>query len=451
MLFALLVVLAAPQAWVPARWPWKDPATLELASGTPVNCVLVEAPDAAFTSAAAGRGIATLAVIAPGGARERARAAVSAKVQGLVLEDAFDDAAAEAVRQAAPGLPLIFLGPRSRMRFAGPDPVIGTNQGLWPGIHVLEGGAAKAAPTGSPWIDTNSGFVRAARARTRAALWIANRPPEKAVNTAQRYVAAIADAAIAGARWVIALDGALAARLGAREPAALDTWRRMMACLEYFERHPEWREWKPAGKLALVQDASAGALLSGGILDMMAARHTPVRAVARERLAPGDLEGTTMAVSVDPESASDAQKEILRGFARGGGTLLSGAPGWKAESAADPDSLTLGEKEQEKLGDIWRDVQSMIGRRNLGVRLFNVSGMLSSMLAPSSGRPVAIHLVNYTAYPVESLTVHVTGEFRRARLLSPDGPERPMEVYAIEGGTGVDIDRIAVCATLRLE
>ena len=46
------------------------------------------------------------------------------------------------------------------------------------------------------------------------------------------------------------------------------------------------RAW---GKLALVQDPAKGGLLSGGILDMIAVKHTPVRPVAKQQLSPGAL------------------------------------------------------------------------------------------------------------------------------------------------------------------
>jgi len=85
MILALLVVLAAPADWVPAHWRWLETKTLELLSGTPVNCLLIDwKPDqkgqaAAFNAAAGDRGIATLAVIRPGGDPvEAARNAMSA-------------------------------------------------------------------------------------------------------------------------------------------------------------------------------------------------------------------------------------------------------------------------------------------------------------------------------------------------------------------------------------
>ena len=72
------------------------------------------------------------------------------------------------------------------------------------------------------------------------------------------------------------------------------------------------------GQLAVVQDPSKGGLLSGGILDMIAVKHTPVRPIPGQQLTPDALKGATMAVNVDPEALTPEQKEILRGFTRGG-------------------------------------------------------------------------------------------------------------------------------------
>ena len=89
---------------------------------------------------------------------------------------------------------------RNRMPLTGTDPVIATYQGLWPGIPVMPDGSAKAGPSGSPWIDTNTGFVRSVRAWGHQAIWLGNLPPENMVVTPERYLQSVCDAAITGAR-----------------------------------------------------------------------------------------------------------------------------------------------------------------------------------------------------------------------------------------------------------
>jgi hypothetical protein len=457
MLWALavaapLLATVPPADWVPARWNWTDVKSLDLVSGTPVNCLLLQSPDAAFAHAARERGIVALAVIAPGGdTADAARRAIRANFQGVVLEGDFPKGTATRVKDAIADSQAVVvqLASRSQMDLPGPDPIVGTYQGVWPGIQVLENGAAKAGPSGSAWIDTNTGFIRSVRAWGHAAVWLGNLPPAHTVIPAERYLQAVADAALSGGRWILALDDDFAARLRQGESAAMRDWKRIAQLEQFFESHPDWRAMQPYGRLAVVQDPADGGLLSGGILDMIAARHTPVRPIPLQKLAPGALADSQMAVDVDPQALTPEQKDVLKQFTRGGGTLLTAPSGWK--SPMDAAQITLPEDETKRLNDLWHDTQSMIGRRNLGARLFNVSSMLSNLLASPDRKQVVVQLVNYSNYPVESVTVHLLGEFHHATLYTPEGGERALEVYKAEEGSGVDIDRIAVCAALRLD
>ena len=444
-LLGLMPVLCAaapkPADWVPVRWPWSDPGSLELLRGTPVNCLLLRHPTAEFAAAAAAQGVAALAVVVPG---EDAKPALAAKVAGVVFEGDFP-----ADPPPLP-VPVIELAPRYKMKLGGSAPVIGTYQGVWPGISLNQGTSQHAGPTSSVWIDTNTGFLRAVRAFGASSVWLANRPPEKTVVSAARYLQAIAEAEISGARWVVAFDGDLAARLARREEGALGTWKKMTALLAYFEGHPEWRAMRENGQLAVVQDPGKGGMLSGGILDMIAVKHTPVRPIAGSRLTPDALKGATMAVNIEGDSLTAEEQQVLRDFTRSGGTLLNGPPGWK-DPTPPPGQITLDKAELERLSDMWRDVNNLIGRRNMGVRLFNVASMLSNYLGAADGKSAVVHLVNYSDYPVEDITMHYLADFPRATLITPEGTGKALEVYKTEEGWGVDIGRVVVCATIKLE
>lgn len=443
-----------PASWVPARWNGTNPKTLDLLSNTPINCLLLNAYTPEFAGRAAERGIVTLAVLKPGAdPADPARKAIHAGIHGIVLEGDFPKGTAARVRDALADSHAIVveLTSRARMPLGGSDPIIGTYQGVWPGIQVLENGAAKAAPSGSPWIDTNTGFIRSVRAWGSAAIWLGYLPPAHAVITGERYLQAIGDAEMAGARWIVALDDDFSARLERADPAALKDWRGMAQVLQFYESHPEWRELQPYGKLAIVQDPG-DALLSGGILDMISAKQTPVHAIPGQRLTSASLKGASMAVNVDADSLTPEQRQILKDFARSGGTVLTAPPGWKGQSALQSDQITLDKAELDRLNDIWHDVQTMIGHKNLGARLFNVASMLSNVLADGDGKQVVVQLVNYSAYPIENITVQVLGTFKHARLLTPDGIQKDLEVYTTdEGGTGVDIGRVSACAAIRLD
>ena len=108
----------------------------------------------------------------------------------------------------------------------------------------------------------------------------------------------------------------------------------------------------------------------------------------------------------------------------------------------------MGKDDVERLDALWKGVNSMVGRANLGARLFNVSSMLSNLLQGPGGRPVVLQLANFSGYPVENVTAHFNGEYKRARLLSPETQPRDLEVYPVEDGTGVDIPEVPGFATV---
>lgn len=451
MLLALMLVVGMTD-WVPMRWANPDPKSLELVKNTPVNCLLLEQKDWTpnFLNAAHQGNLAVLGVIRPGAqAMGAAQQAVSAKLDGVVLEGDFDTPAVARFLTDS-RIKVVELTARSRMPLESSNAVIGTYQGVWPGVQVDEAGATKAAPSGAAWIDTNTGFVRFVKAATSSVIWIGNRPPEKRVLAAENYLQAIADAQAAGARWVIALDPDLEKRLYAREARAMRDWGRITQQLAFYEGHKDWHGLHPKGQLALVEDVQSGALLSGGVLDMIAVKHTPVRPVPSRRLSAPAMDGTKMALDVDPSSLTQEQKEVLNAWRRAGNTLLTGPPGWKFP-APKPGQITLGDAEIKILDDIWKEMNSMTGRRNLGVRLFNVSSMLSNFLESADGKQTVLHLVNYSNFPVEAITVHALGKYKSAKLYQPDGSVKNLQIYESEDGTGIDVDQVVVSATVVLE
>ena len=454
MLLALLL-LATAADWVPVRWPGSDPKSLELIKGTAVNCLLLEqkhwSPE--FSTLAAAMGVTTLGVLRPGDPLERlAERLTQAKLQGAVLEGDFADAAVAPVRASLDDsrLALVELTARVKMRLDGGAPITGTFQGVWPGINLAEDGSAKAAPSGAPWIDTNSGFLRFARSLTSAGIWIAYYPPAKGVTTLARYQQAVGDAAMAGARWVVSFDADLAGRLMAGDAKARVDWSRLTATIGFFEQHRDWTRMDSLGKLAVVQDIDSGGLISGGVLDMIAVKHTPARLVPGRRLSPASIEGATMAVNVDPAALDEEKKETLKKFTRGGGTLLTAPPGRKLPKQR-ADQITLDKDDVAILDEIWKEVNSMTDRHNLGVRLFNVASMLSSLVGPAGGRPAVLFLVNYSDYPVENVTAHLLGNDAKATLYEPAGAPKSIPVYKSEDGTGVDVAKVGQVAALVLE
>ncbi len=448
MLIAFLL-LASAMNWVPARWMTADVSSLELVKDTPINCLLLERPhwDRSFAEAARNFGIATLGIVTPTDKADTIDAAQSARLTGVVLEGTFEPAAVAELHQAArdANLEVVDLRERTSIDLNDREPVVGTYQGVWPGVHTTEDGAAKAAPTGAPWIDTNSGFLRFVHATSDATCWIGIRPPTSEIVKPTRYLQAIGDAAMVGARWVVAVTPEFSTRLLAREEAALAAWKRIGADLRFWEQHRAWTRYPPAGQLALIQDIDSGGLLSNGIIDMLCARHTPLRTVPRAELGEPVIEGTSTVLNINPPALDAEQQEFLRGFARHGGTLLTAPPGWEMQQ--NPGQFTVSEKDVDTLEKIWHGINMTIGRQNLGVRLFNVATMRSELVSAPDGGQV-LHLLNYSDYPMENITVRPILKFTRATLYLPDVEPADLEIF--ENGE-IDIERVASAAIVVLE
>jgi hypothetical protein len=60
--------------------------------------------------------------------------------------------------------------------------------------------------------------------------------------------------------------------------------------------------------------------------------------------------------------------------------------------------------------------------------------------------------VNYADFPVENITVHLLGDYKSAKLYMPESPKPlTLELYKIDEGMGLDLDRIATVGVLVLE
>jgi len=261
---------------------------------------------------------------------------------------------------------------------------------------------------------------------------------------------AVGDAAIAGARWIVSLDKDLERRLLAREPAAMRVWQRIAGYLRYFEKHKEWRDYNPHSRLALVQDKDNGGLLSAGLLDMISFQHTPVRVIPRRRLSEQELRGVGIVLNVDATPVTPEEGRSLESFTKAGGTLLAPPAGWKFPPIPE-NQITPGRRQLEQLEPMWEVVYRATVRKNFGVRLFNVASSVAALRANPDETSLLIHILNFTDFAGESITIHALGKWKRARLYSPEAPVKTLEVYEIPEGTGIDLDRMPVFATIRLD
>ncbi|MDE3198185.1 MAG: hypothetical protein KGN84_17690, partial [Acidobacteriota bacterium] len=206
------------------------------------------------------------------------------------------------------------------------------------------------------------------------------------------------------------------------------------AALRHFEDHREWREARPAGQVALVEDYSE-ARLSAGLFDMMAAKHVPVFS------APAGSSPGNARIVVNPENKTVASS---------GAAVIDGPP--PSGKAAQGEAEFVFDPTDTRVDMVWQRVSAAMGRQNLGARLFNVASMLSNVLELRGERQLVLHLVNYSDYPASGITARVVGNYRRARLYRPGEAPVDLEVEKIEDGSGFSIDqRITTIATVVLE
>ncbi len=451
-----LVLAAGVSQWVPARWPSGDPKSLGLLTGTPINCLLIESRhgNSELPGEARRHGITTLAVVRPeSDPLAQARQAAEWKFSGAVLEGEFEAGLAGRLRStlADAGMAVIELADRHGVRLDSRDPVVGTRQGLWPGIEIEHGGSVATGPTSTPWINTNSGFLRFLVANSSASeVWIGVSPPPRAVFPGERYAQAIGDAALAGARWIVDLDRDLWRRLLEGEPRARESWRTIARHLAFPQEHPEWAAYRPHSLFAMIQDAGSGGLLSGGLLDLLSAQRTPVRVVPASAVSAERLRGARLLLTIDADSMSPARQKTTEEFRRAGGVVLHPPPGFHFPDS--PPGQVLPTRQQwTQMQKIWETAYHSVARKNFGVRLFNTAGTQFNLLATPDGGSLLVELVNYTDFAAESITVQALGAWKRARLYQPGRPVEELPLYPVSDGTGVDIRRMAVRATLRLD
>ena len=218
-----------------------------------------------------------------------------------------DEETASQLREGARarGLEVLVEGkdiqPALRRADVRPGPLVAVGEGLWPGVRAEKAGSTEARPTGAPWVETNTGYLRYLRASLGPAprIWLTNRPPEKQVLSGQRYVQAIGDAAMSGARWLLTFDSGFTELMRQRDPRIQEAWKRINDALLFYQKNQSMVDAPDYSSLALLEDPSSGALMSGGIVDMIAAKHIPLQVVPAADLKPSAIGGAKTVLNID--------------------------------------------------------------------------------------------------------------------------------------------------------
>lgn len=494
-----------PDAWIPARWQggplelqrrarektlppdpalqetireWYDPATLDLLQGTPINCILLTwsaGGDAAtekrqqnlvreYSRAARKRGIAALGLIYPGGAFSSAvEAAAEAGLDGLVLEGAFAGGersvseAQQMLRSRNRAAIVFALADREKLSPSGA--ILAAADAVVPGIRETAGDVA-ATPSSEPWIDSNLWLVQSMRSRYGyRPIWLGQQLAENAAP--EDYLRAIFDAAIAGGRWIVGLSDQLRDGLRRHQSEAAASLRRIAAGLKFQQEHAEWYGYPSSGVFGFIQDRSGKEPeVSGENLNLACRRRIPLRVIERERISAAALEGLRAAHAIDLGQPSERERKILSAFAENGGLLVVGSSWKKVEMQADQDfaviptgkgRLVVYREAWPDPGNLAKDLVDLLGRDNLGLRLFRAPSVLSHLSSDKTGGRVLVQLLNYATYPAESVLVRITGEFRAARFYTPENVPERLALEKQNGQVEITLPKLPVCGALLLE
>jgi len=509
ILAALLACLLAgspcagqPERWVPALWEggplavhlrekagtasadsekaalagWYSAETLELLEGAAVNCLLMPlsagaAPEVEkaqhklvqdYARLAHSKGQAVLGLVYAGADPETAAsAAVEAQLDGLVIVGlAQDDTQLlmklrEALSRRG-GKPFaVRVAPAASARLDKESPLL-VVEGTAPRV-VQMGDTAEATPTAGLWLDSNLWLVRSFHAaRAGRPVWVWHEPHAE---DSAGLLRSVADAAAAGGRWIVSLNGSLQSGLYRKEPQALALWKQTNDFLRFFEMHAEWRQFSPYGNVGIVLDsAGPNVAQSEEYLNLIARRQIPYRVIERSLLNARSLEGLRAVLAFDLTPPAEAERSLLLEFARKGGLLLGG-PSWgKPPANQSYQVAAAGEGEIAVYKDnapdpqgVARDLNDLLTTPELGLSVFDAPSVLAYAAAAAAGKPVVVHLVNYASRPADKITLWISERFESARLLRPEGPPLELPIKRGADRTEVVVPNLAVYGALWLE
>jgi len=392
----------------PLRWPaaWKDPGMLSLLQATPIRHLFIE----------------------PGAIADQARLA------GLTV-----------VESPPSGIAIV--------------------KGLWPGIRMSHAGGDRSSsgPTGEPWVDSNGWRIRAARAlRPDTQFWV-DAKPQSSRSRAEDYVLAFADAAAHGGRWIITLDDRLAGAIAAKQPDAMETWKRITQASAFFKPIDTYSDDAVIGVLSSLAGPKVG--FTDEVLNNVARTKQQYRAIASSRFTPASLAGLKGVIYTDAaEPPANIRNQILD-FVSAGGMLITG-PSWgslpKGPAAGNHPRFAIRSIGKGAIAlattpftdpyMVPNDAVMLVSHRNDLVRFFNGGAITPCLSSASSQHRAALQTVFYSLRPVEDVSIWVKGAWRSARLRTWNQPQaQNVKLEIRDAGVEMYLPAVAQYALIELE
>ena len=416
---------------------WHDPAALDILSGSPINCLVVNWAAGFPEDAAQQKSIAplleaarrrNLAVVGwTEGITDPNAAIASAKAAGL-------SAVALQDFKARADFPVVSWGERATAALNTAAPVLAVTGNVWPGVTPsLSRDDPNAGPTNLPWLDSNAWYIQLVRAHLQAPLWMLFDPPGKGeVVLPQRYVSSICDAQMGGARWVVSLDDSLCAGLISGKAAAKTTWQNMGQALSFFEKHKDWNSHRSLGVVGVISDfAGENFDMAGEILNLCLRRDLLLRVIWKSQAMARPFTGLKALVYMDAAAPEPELRRKIMTFVEQGGLLMT-SPVWGGVQAASIDPgfgsmfdvrsvgkgrLAIAKSEAIDPYQVAVDGQMLVSYRNDLVRWYNVgsSGCTQFTLSPDGKKSALQSLFFADRRSGGPRTVWVPQKYRSAR------------------------------------
>jgi hypothetical protein len=381
-----------PANWMPMRWPvvWRSASLVELVKGAGIDCLIDNRPEIA--EAAAQAGIHAI--------REDERPADVVEIEGL-----------------------------------------------WPGIRSMRFGAAGVTgtgPTGEPWINSNAWPVRLAAARRPGkSVWVRTVPAKYGVS-ALPYIMAIADAALAGGRWILSLEDELAAGIANSNTECLEVWRRIAAVSSFFATHRGWAAYEPEAVLGVLSAFSTSAQQE--VLNLITRSGQQYRVLPKGAQGGPDLAGLRAVVCADLEPPPAQDRAAVMRFVAEGGLLIAG-PDWGSVQGAVKGAgdhprfsmFTLGKGSvavaKAAIAEPYllaSDCGILVSHRYDLLRFFN-GGALQAYYSHG-----LVQILFYANQPAVDTSVWIAGNHKAARLWTLERPE-PQALADERVGDGIEL------------
>jgi hypothetical protein len=445
---------------------WQDPASLAVVQGTPVNCLVVS------WAADAGQQEALKPLIEKGkqaglefvgliqGEADKPAAVAAAQSAGLAAVAMEGDAPANA------GVPVIPWNKASQVRSSAKSPVVGVADGVFPGLP--QGATPQGGPTNLPWVDSNGAILLIARALAPdKTVWVGFDPAPGAKLAAEAYELAVADSESHGARWPISLDDGLRADLTAKKQPAVDTWKKAIDTVNFFEQHKEFRTYQPNGLVAVISNfAEPDFDAVEEAINLMPRVRQPFRLIARQRAASASFAGLQAIYYMDREAPDAALRKKLLAFANDGGTLLVPSNWPNPQSLAAPAEayllfsmrkvgkgrLGVCKEDKPDAYDTVADIQNIVSHGKDLVRVYNAPSSNFLYATSAQGKQAVIQLLNYSRRGGDAL-FYVKEPYKSARVVSPElaSPAELQFAPQEAGGAELTVPRISVYGAIELE